>query len=58
VATDTATSDVAVREVPKNSAEGVPTRKGLTLRPETWAALLPAIEAVLGMGPGDDDGDG
>lgn len=29
-----------------------PTRKGLTLRPETWEALLPAIRAAL-----DETGD-
>jgi hypothetical protein len=29
------------------AGEGVPTRKGLTLRPETWQELLPAIRAAL-----------
>jgi len=30
--------------------EPTPTKKGLSLRPETWAELLGAIEAALGNG--------
>ena len=28
-------------------AQAKPTQKGLTLRPETWEELLPAIQALL-----------
>ena len=39
--------------------EYTPTKKGLTLRPETWAELLGALKIALGDGDGADvDGDG
>jgi hypothetical protein len=81
----TATTDTAVREVPKSmleairvqrhefrgkpyvdvrvftvpvseGLEGVPTKKGLTLRPETWRELLPLIEEALGAEGAGDEG--
>lgn len=41
--------DVRVWTVPAvPGQEGNPTRKGLTLRPETWAELLPYIAQAVG----------
>ena len=34
--------------------EPTPTKKGLTLRPETWAELLGALKIALGDGDGAD----
>ena len=34
--------------------EYTPTKKGLTLRPETWAELLGALKIALGDGDGAD----
>jgi hypothetical protein len=31
-------------------ADGKPTKKGLTLRPEPWAMLLAELQRVLGIG--------
>jgi len=43
--------DVRVWTVPAvPGGDGQPTKKGLSLRPETWAELLGAIEAALGNG--------
>ena len=36
--------------------EHTPTKKGLALRPETWAELLGALKIALGNGDGADPG--
>lgn len=47
---------------PVPGSEAKPTKKGLTLRPATWAELLPILVAEVGMTAtpdapgGDDDG--
>lgn len=35
-----------------------PTRKGLCLRPEVWAEVLPILEEALGADPKANGGDG
>lgn len=45
--------DCRVWTVPVSpDGESKPTRKGLTLRPETWAELIVAVNAALGDGDG------
>ncbi len=50
--------DVRVWTVPAvPGGDGQPTKKGLSLRPETWGELLGAIEAALGNGAVDPEPD-
>ena len=49
--------DVRIWAVPVvPGGEYTPTKKGLTLRPETWAELLGALKIALGDGDGADPG--